>query len=294
MNQNLDERCFALTDFTLFNISGDDAESFLQGQITCDVQALTPGSASMAACCNPKGQVLANFILLKQASDFIVVVPTSNAQPLIDRLKRYVLRSKVRFQYPVELQLGGLHLDTHHPLFSESDSDFTVKQHQTGYWLKWPGSGYRYAHINSEASAVTPPSNTQMTAWRLEDIANKIPWITPPVSEQYTPQMLNLEQLGALSFSKGCYTGQEIVARTHYLGKAKRGLFAGKSEGTITQAFETLKVLHGDDRQSIGNIINLCNTESACHVLMVLTLQDETSNQWQLDDSNHTLVSPLP
>lgn len=212
-----------LPQWSLLRFSGADAQAFLQGQLTCDVAALQAGSSTYGGYCTPKGRLLATFLLWLSADGYTMMLPAALAEPIRKRLAMYVLRSKVKIEdlTPDLACIGIFGADAAQQIAAlagampERLHDVTVSDGVTVIQL--PSQRYL---------AILPRAQAGMTdggdAWTGLDIAAGIPIILPATQEEFVPQMVNLDLIGGLSYTKGCYPGQEIVARTHYLGKLKQ------------------------------------------------------------------------
>ena len=164
---------------------GADAGDFLQSQLSADVLALEPGANGFACYCTPKGQVLGLLLVGRQDDDFLVAARTELLPGITRRLGMYVLRSKVNIDVETPCVVTGS-----------------------------AGPDYGFA----EAAAEMP----DVEAWRAAELRTGVAWLENGTAEKFIPQMLGFDGIGAISFSKGCYPGQEIVARARYLGKVKR------------------------------------------------------------------------
>ncbi len=213
-----------LPDFSLLSVTGADAATFLQGQVTCDVVNLPPRQAGLGAFCSPKGRVISTFIIWRRMEDFVLLVPADLAMPLLERLSRYVLRAKVELSVLTDQYAVGIIVSAQSDLPENYPAKPWAASEET-LCLPAIDGVRRWLTIRCEG-AVEP---TVLAGWQSQDICLGWPWLTLATSEHYIPQSLNLDKLGAVSFNKGCYTGQEIVARTHYLGKAKRSLFIART-----------------------------------------------------------------
>ncbi|MEY4768114.1 MAG: hypothetical protein RL637_753 [Pseudomonadota bacterium] len=209
-------------------VSGNDARSFLQGQLTTDVEHLIPNLACFTAFCNAKGKVISTLLIIKRDQQFLLILPKILLETVHKRLSRYILRAKVKLVIDTSLIMSGIQMIN--PIsnsVSLPNNDFEINQSM----LKLPQQ--RYLFIDSIENSIQIwqsylnhgfiVANSQN--WELLDIYSKIAWLNLQSSELYIPQMLNIDQFGGISFTKGCYIGQEIVARTHYLGTVKRQLF---------------------------------------------------------------------
>jgi folate-binding protein YgfZ len=224
-----------LSYLSLLQISGDDALTFLQGQVTNDVKLLNGSNSQYAGYCTPKGRLLALFLAYRHAGDFFLQVDASVAEAIAKRLRMYVLRSKVQItdvsEMTVRMGVAGKNVPTVlNALFPQiplQPLDFATSSH--GILLRLPGDHPRYEiiahadgahHLWTQLKQQLKPVGKP--CWEWLEIQAGIPDIVPATQEEFVPQMVNLDALGAINYKKGCYTGQEIVARTHYLGKVKR------------------------------------------------------------------------
>jgi folate-binding protein YgfZ len=215
----------ALSGFGVLAIEGPQAGAFLQAQAMNDVAALAVGEWQWNGWLTAKGRVIALFALLRVADDaYRLVLPDHPAAALRDALARFVFRSKVRLAVDESIAcLGDIPAAG-----AVADAPRHAVADAGGGWLRLDLGGddvERGLWLAPAASAlVAPPDARVDAAWRDADLRHGLPRLGPAQGEAWTPQMLSLERLRAFSLKKGCYPGQEIVARTHYLGQAKRGL----------------------------------------------------------------------
>ncbi len=224
-----------LSHLGLLQVEGDEAVSFLQGQVTNDVKLLDGSNSHYTGYCSPKGRLLALFLAFAHQGHLHLQLDGQLLAPILKRLKMYVMRSKVLItdvsndiaRFGVAGPDSAALLQT---LFSAvPQQPYGLVSLDNGTLLRLPGDRPRYqvftsaaraealwAELNKAFSAVGKP------AWDYLEIQAGIPDIVPATQEAFVPQMVNLDLLGGINFKKGCYTGQEIVARTHYLGKVKR------------------------------------------------------------------------
>lgn len=218
-----------LNQFSALKISGPDAERFLQGQLTCNLDEITTETVVYGACCTAKGRTVANFNISFDGESYWLVLPTESAQVLEKHLQKY----KVFFKATIE-NCEQNHLVIGQWINGEAGK---VKRNNDNHYLQI--SQQRRLLIlntqdndnNAEVSNLTATLN-----WRLADIDDGIYYVTADQSEVWIPQHLNLHQTGGISFNKGCYTGQEIIARLQYLGKAKKALYHFRAIGEATVA----------------------------------------------------------
>ena len=247
-----------LSHLGLLEISGADAVTFLQGQLTNDVKLLHGTNAHYSAYCNPKGRMLALFMAFAHHNNqlgnhYHLQLNRELLAPIMKRLKMYVMRSQVEIKDVSESivkfglngpQAASMLAAIFSPMFTANFSpsisasickvpadDFELISLENATLLKLP-SAQNNARFEIFTDAANAPliwdalkNNCQIVDknhWELLEIQAGIPDISLATQEQFVPQMLNLDILNAINFKKGCYTGQEIVARTHYLGSVKR------------------------------------------------------------------------
>jgi tRNA-modifying protein YgfZ len=197
-----------LDDMGVLQFSGPDARNFLQGQLSNDLSQLAPGSLLRAGLHNPQGRTLALLWLLEPSpEEILALLPLELLPELAARLRRYLLRSK--------LSLSDV--STRYRIFGQYD----------GRGAAPTPEGWVYAAGRSlllHAAGTAAPSGEIMARerWRALDIADGLPQVYAPTAAQFIAQMLNLDCIDAISFTKGCYTGQEVIARAHYRGRVKR------------------------------------------------------------------------
>jgi folate-binding protein YgfZ len=295
---DVQKQIYPLAHLGVITISGADAATFLQGQITCNVNDLSDIKSSLGAMCNPKGRAISTFLLVKKDDSFLMILPQELLESVQKRLQMYVLRSKVTLTNSSgELCLIGLadgmltSSETEEPLFTTNRQENIIIKlnnrrliiaevdNAQSFWLEQLNLGFQ------------PESSVK---WRYFDILSGIPWITAATSEEFIPQMLNLDKLGGISFTKGCYTGQEIVARTHYLGKAKRELFVAECNALVGP--EPNAIIIDDSastEQNIGKVLSAQHWKNSCKMLVVLQVSDTNTYSLRLQNDEQNKVTLL-
>tara|TARA_R110002074_G_scaffold170006_1_gene332182 strand:- start:20846 stop:21721 length:876 start_codon:yes stop_codon:yes gene_type:complete len=274
---------------SIISFSGADAGQFLQGQITCDVLALNHTVSAFGALCNPKGRVITLFHLCKLEETFYLLLPKEMSENVIKRLKMFVFRSKVQIEGVSDrfIALGAaqllqnMHLEQFTPLaqIRLSDNDdlslFITSLDNYQQIVKNP--------------AVTLNSNHD--DWLKLLIAACIPQVGPISSEKFVPQMLNLDLLNGINFKKGCYTGQEIVARMHYKGSVKRRLviYWSKEEHAAGEELFTQ-----DDANSIGTILNCITSDKDGFTGLIVLKTPAIENKTLILKNGDTLMIERP
>lgn len=211
-------------------VGGPDSVGFLHAQLTSDVAALSAGAVSLSAWCNPRGQVRNLFWIVRRRGDdaFSLVVPETEADRLAHGLRAFVLRSKVEVARGADRVLGVAgsgaeafvrgHVGSVPPPGGSAESSGRIA-------IRPSGDPHRYLVLGPDPL----PCGLPQDAWRRIEIEAGIAWLTDESRESFIPQMLDLERFGALSFAKGCFPGQEVIARTRYLGRLKRRLYRGRT-----------------------------------------------------------------
>lgn len=280
-----DLRLYPVAHLAVITISGIDAAQFLQGQITCNVHEITATQSSLGAMCTPKGRVISTFLLAKSGDDFLLILPVELLETVKKRLSMYVLRAKVTLTDSSDsLCLLGLTESSNTAFLATEQQNGVVRVH-FGNRSLIIADEQNISRLWSESVAQGYQASDSMH-WLTLDILAGIPWLSTATSEEFIPQMLNLDKLGGISLTKGCYTGQEIVARTHYLGKAKRALFVAECLTATPEANAAIMDANG---QMVGNVLIAHDDK----LLMVLHLGDTDTSQLQLKDYHHAPVTLL-
>jgi folate-binding protein YgfZ len=225
-----------LSSFGLIRFSGPDGRAFLQGQLTCDVEALTPETSTYGSYCTPKGRILATFLLWRMGDDYFMQLPRALREAVQKRLSMYILRSKVQAADAtadwVLLGLSGKTAATFVRMVCGKDPAeiHGVVHSNDATAIRLPGERYELVIPATRAQPVKTmlAHQTEVTEpehWDWLDIRAGIPFVGPATQEAFVPQMANLDLIGGVSFTKGCYPGQEIVARMHYRGTLKQRMY---------------------------------------------------------------------
>ena len=254
-----------LHGFELLERKGRDALAFAQSQFCNDVTALAPGQWQFNGWLNPKGRVLALFALLRTGEDSVwLVLPDAPAAALAEQLQRFVFRSKVVLRQATDwVACGELHaarLDPPHQAQGDAVAGWQLDFGAEG--------GGRTLHLVPREAATMTADPALDAAWRLFDIRHGLPRLDFDAEHGWTPQMLSLDRLGAYSVKKGCYPGQEIVARTHFLGQAKRGLVRLCAAAPLPAHGE----LADAEGRALGPLVCVAGADGASEALAVAPL----------------------
>ena len=259
---------FDLSHFVTVSVTGDDAKSFLQNQITGNLDDLEKRGWLLSAWCQPKGRVICNFIIYPFNNGFHLLLPSMLKESVLKRLSMFIMRSKVELKdVSDEFSLLGLY-----------GSNSTTVINQVDETLQAYGSHLQLSKTTAiitleqePARAILSIENEQLkkfmnrilmgftesnrSHWSLLDIENGIPWITSATTELFLPQMLNLDLSGGLSFKKGCYPGQEVIARLNYRGELKKRLYVGTASSKLAPGpADELEAI--DSGKLLGHIID--------------------------------------
>jgi tRNA-modifying protein YgfZ len=263
--QALPGRAFALPDHRVIALSGRDASAFAQAQLMNDLKLLAPGRWQWNGWLTPKGRVIALFALLKFDEETLwLLVPDADPVTLASALQRFVFRAKVAIAVRDDLHVEGA---------------FALSQQARGNELAGdPASGVELdfsADAGPRTLRIVPDSTAShdavwMQRWAAFDLAHGLPRLPASQSDHWTPQQLSLDRLNAFSVKKGCYPGQEIVARTYFLGKVKRGL-------ALIEGSEAMRA--GDDLlaggQPLGHLVASADDGERHLALAVVPLERE-------------------
>jgi folate-binding protein YgfZ len=297
-----------LTQFGIIDATGDDAAAFLHTQLTSDVQHLDAATARLAGYCSPKGRLLASFLMWR-CGDAVRLMLAADIQATVQkRLSMFVMRAKAKLADATpSLTAVGFAGDVRHALshvFDAMPDGVHVKvDGPLGSLIRVPDAAGRPRFLwvgpKAEVDARLAGLEKQLTrapaeVWDWLDIHAGEPRITQPVSEQFVPQMVNFDVLGGVNFKKGCYPGQEVVARSQYRGTIKRRT----SLAHVDAAKPGDELFHSDDPgQPCGLVINVAPApEGGVDALVEIKLAalDQGSVHVGAADGPALAFSPLP
>lgn len=293
----------------LITFSGAENRKFLQGQLTCDVNILTEGASVLGACCNPKGRVIANFRAVAIGEDLVITLPANQSAHLSEHLKKYAAFFRTvtitQCDNSSQWQRIGICGPEAAAIVAKLTGVDTPAANETKRWSQglivavdnqrfelWLES----AQASTDTWQILDQQATVGTSadWQFVDIISGIAWITEETREQWIPQHLNWQALNGISFKKGCYTGQEIVARMKYLGKLKSHLYRFS-----TPMIETLPTVGtailGSAGKKCGDIVAVASDqEQRIELLAVVRKQDVEAGSLTLDGGSPLILEPMP
>jgi folate-binding protein YgfZ len=258
MNANVTtdfEGAARLTDWGVIRAAGAEAASFLQSQLTQDVLGLDARRATLAGWCSAKGRLLASFVVWRPSPDDLLLACSADVLPaVLKRLSMFVLRAKCKLS----------DASNELPLWGVAGTAATV-----GPWRRAgdliglpPARGVARALLAGAGPALPA---LDANAWSWLEVASGVPRIVSATVEQFVPQMVNFEVVGGVNFQKGCYPGQEVVARSQYRGTVKRRAFVFES---LTAAAPAQEIFHSADREQPAGMVANAASWQGRHLLL--------------------------
>ncbi len=269
----------ALNDWAVMAVSGPQTQAFLQGQVTCDIRDLTPGQSRIGAHCDPKGRMQVSFRALAETDERILLrLPRTMIPVTKASLGKYILFSKSELSEE-DCRMRGLFGPDARKLVAEH---LTEPAPDAGQWVRHQGAiiltlgpeRFECWLSPEQATALDQALGTPETGdnlWQRLDIQAGIGAVLPPTQGKFTPQSLNFTQIGAVSFRKGCYTGQEIVARLHYKGKLKQHMRRLAVETGEVSALPPGTPVYTAEGKKVGELVVTASVSAdQCESLVVL------------------------
>ena len=299
-----------LSHYQFVRVSGADAIAFLQGQVSCNMQLLSSRRSLSGALCNLKGRVIADFRVLRRGEDCLLQTAPELAQLIVDTLAKYAVFSKVELQVLEKLPLilgcsgtdaAGLLAEKFGEVPAQDDG---VTESAAISIIKIPGVVDRFElWCPDEEKSGNLQSDPDMTvnapwsSWLYEDICAGLVHIDAAHAGQYTPQLLNYDLSGVIDFKKGCYTGQEVVARMYYRGSPKKRTYLLRSATEIASASGVLQ--HIDGKQKPAELLAFANgiAEENPHSLLLTILDTQAVDRnalFTLSDQADLALQLLP
>jgi len=259
-----------LNNRALLKITGSESESFLQAQLSNDISKIDESSVQLNAYCQHQGKILALFWVIRVGGDFLLSFPIDLLDSIKARLQMYVLMTDVKITDVTEqyLQIG---------VIDESHKDsFTLNEN--------------LSLVLADSKNLSNFDLTSQNYWDKACIDSFLPEVSIASTETYIPQMLNLDidEVG-VNFSKGCFPGQEVVARLHYLGKAKRRLFAFKSSSPLSIG-DTLHCAESKSAKASGSVISQVKSGADFYCLATLEVENKDNKITINNDQGSTLI----
>ena len=284
---------FSLTDLAVTRFTGPDRAKYLQGQVTCDVNALLPGQSSLGGHCDPKGKLWSDFHLLCLEESLLMLTKPSVLARQLPELKKFAVFAKVEigeFQGEV-VGLAGQGTD------AWISAQYGLRE--TGLvdgGMAVRVEADRWLLASESPLALNLPVGDEALWWGLE-IKAGLPHLEAVHQGEYIPQMLNLQALEGISFTKGCYMGQETVARAKYRGANNRALFVltGSAGGPVASG-DALEIQLGDNWRRSGLVLNAWQQQGQVWLTAVLPKDTEADARFRLkqEEGSSLTLQPLP
>mgnify|MGYP000437957564 CR=1 FL=1 len=295
----------ALSHMGILEVRGEDAITFLQGQLTNDIKQLNGTNSHYSGYCNPKGRLLALFLAFAHQDHLHLQLPLCLIEAIAKRLRMYVMRSKVTIEDKsdeiISLGIAGPNAESKikalfnvapkvaHELITLEDATL----------LRLPGEFPRYQvfthHSHLERIWKALSLDTQKvgkSVWDYLEIQAGIPEITTATQEAFVPQMVNLDALDAINFKKGCYPGQEVVARSQFRGTLKRRAFIAQSAAPLVAGQEVFSSL--DTTQPCGLVAQAASDDASHVAVLELQLSATENSSLHLGAADGPVLSLLP
>lgn len=291
-----------LNDWGLIRARGADAAKFLHGQLTQDIEGLPDGQAGLAGYCSAKGRLLASFVVWRSAPDDILLACSADLlAPTLKRLSMFVLRAQCKLSdASAELAVFGLAGDAASAWLGEASPAVAwgLAQQGAATVIRLPDaeSIARYLLVQPAGAAAPALPAIDASDWAWLEVRSAIPRIVAGTVEHFVPQMVNLELVGGVNFQKGCYPGQEIVARSQYRGTLKRRAWLFDSEAELQPGQE---VFHSaDPGQPSGQVANAARgpqgASSALIEVKLAALADGAGGSWHAGSADGPPLRPVP
>ncbi|MCK5726304.1 MAG: folate-binding protein YgfZ [Thiotrichaceae bacterium] len=274
-----------LSHLGIIRITGEEAEDFLQAQLTNDIKQLSPNQAQSSAWCNPKGRVIASCIVVKTKDSYLLSLSADLIPYVLKRLKMYVMRAKVTLEDVsnnlVHFGFSGsrIHRDWDACCDGKlANNDYGVSYFEDLPIIRIPSTTPRFVTMGHLETATKLWNKLNVRAapvgheaWEYLNILSGLPTITEASREKWIPQMLNLQVLNTVNFQKGCFPGQEVVARLKYLGKTKRRLY--RLITTTDQLAITGDTINNSAGENAGTILNtVLNPDGKLELLAIVKI----------------------
>lgn len=305
----MDKRTYCqLSQAGIIRFSGEDANSFLHSQLSCDVAGLAPARSSYGAYCTPKGRMLVSFLLWRSEQGYFMQLPTPLREAIQMQLSKFILRSKVKAaDASGDWTIFGVAGEGAGVLVQRAAGDVPHDVHEVIHTpaamvIRLPGDRFEIVAARDKAPGILEvlapgAQKARPEHWDWLDIRAGIPSILPATQEAFVPQMVNLDLIGGVSFEKGCYPGQEIVARMHYRGTLKQRMYLANI--AQDECPPPGGKLYSPDfgEQACGTIVNAApSPEGGCDLLASIQIASAGSGdvRWKSLAGPALRLLPLP
>ena len=273
-----------LSNKVLIRCSGEGLEDFLNSQFTNDIKKLNKEKILLCGYCNPKGRLISVFYIFQLDKDYYLYTTLDSKDLLLKKLNMYKMALKIEFMPLNNILIGISNINLNQKIpFDYLKENKVIKLENSIIFM--PYDNYAIISTNPEEfNKNLYIDNLSLLGYKSSDffdIDHHTPFITSSFIETYTPQMLSLDILDGVSFEKGCYPGQEIVARTHYLGEAKKSLF--KFYINSNADLDTSKKIHNEERKVAGDILNIIKIDESNYFCLGVLRKEFSSKKLYVD-----------
>ena len=313
MNSNLpsynelpDVFAIALNSFKAISLTGEEQAKYLQGQVTCDVNSLAQEKLLTGAHCNAKGKVFSAFRLIERNSAYLLLQPASSIEQSLAELKKFGVFAKVEISQADNIDYlaiaGSKATEKMAELFTQvPDTLMPVIQEQDTTLVYIAGGMSRYLIIDNADNLAKVSTKFDFptfndNVWQLLEVSEGFPILSEQYIAEYVPQMLNLQAINGISFTKGCYLGQETVARMQYLGKNKRALFALTGNAVNANTGDVIEKKLGENWRKAGDVLAVYQADDKQTYIQAILANDvDASTELRIKEHHMGLtISPLP
>ena len=308
LNELPENYWLSVNQLNAIRLSGEEKVKYLQGQVTCDVSELTSDKLLHGAHCDAKGKALSIFRLITRDDDLLLIQPQASIELSLAELKKFGVFAKVDITTSDDLDFICLageqsqqYIQSKCATLPNEHTPVITYQSLTICYLAGTTARYLVTGHSKEISAFIADATMPEVAsriWQLMEINEGFPLLSPASVQKYVPQMLNVDKINGISFTKGCYLGQETVARMQYLGKNKKmmGLLIGQSS-QLTEEHISIEKQLGENWRSAGDVLSYYLADNGtCYIQAVIAndLTTESSLRIKADEKSALTLSTIP
>ncbi|SDJ35400.1 hypothetical protein SAMN04488540_10780 [Ferrimonas sediminum] len=281
-----------LTHLGIVRLTGDDTITFLQGQLTCNMNQLKPTHWSWGGHCDPKGKLLASFRIFKRDADVLLIMPRDLIAVDLPQMQKYAVFNKVELsdisdQLPLHGLLGDDALDQADAHFPGTDS---LRRLGDSQLLRDSHSALVVGELPETLAGL---DGADLSHWQQHEVAQAWPMLSQDHSGELVPQMLNLDAVGGIQYDKGCYIGQETIARMHFRGGNKRAMYIAMGSADALPEDTELQMAMGDNWRRAGVVLNQALVNGQLWLTTILAKELDADTRLRLGEIELTL-QPRP
>lgn len=292
-----------LTNRILVRISGPGTDKFLQGQLSQNLDDVKTGNSPRAAGATPKGRAYCLTRLVRDGEDVLLDLPSELAEPIMAHLRKFMMlfRGTTMTVQDEGRIIGLLGNDAASSLAGEKLSDLTTAEDtlalESGFLIRTENTAEGLSRFElwqtrtSDIALAGIPEKT-LSDWQASEIAAGVPMLSTASSDAYVPQMLNWQHLGGVHFKKGCYTGQEIIARMHFLGQLKKSLFRFRIAEASSLPAPGASIMAGE--RSVGEVVNAVGFKDGSCELLAVIRHNAATDELYAEGLPQSVLEPNP